>query len=166
MNEAIISGEYVTFKHVKTRKVVVLEIEVSEERFQEVISKLGMPIGGESKHVAVALLDKSVIRENGITQTEGDKLRVRAVMLCKEFAFNIYAGTLYEVTLANIELARAKLMAGEHCQSLAAIYYYCNIRSRSELTTNIEAQTKFKELLAKFDSWKLENQYADNLDRI
>lgn len=58
MEHAIIQGEYVTFKHLKTRKVVVLEIEIAEERFQEVIAILGMPIGGESKPVAVVLLDK------------------------------------------------------------------------------------------------------------
>ncbi len=30
-NAAIVQGEYITFKHVKTRKVVILEVEVPEE---------------------------------------------------------------------------------------------------------------------------------------
>lgn len=57
-DSAVICGEFAHFRHIKTRKVVVLEIEISEELFQDAISKLGMPIGGESKRVAVALLEE------------------------------------------------------------------------------------------------------------
>lgn len=170
MNEAIISGEYVTFKHVKTRKVVVLEIEVSEERFQEVISKLGMPIGGESRHVAVALLDTANVVESSRIkpeQTEGEKLRVRAVMLCEEFEFQEYSRECYFISMEDtIKLSKAKNCSIHDARCMKVIYAECGIKSRSELATNQTAQTKFKELLAKFDSWKLKNQYADNLDRI
>jgi len=46
------------------------------------------------------------------------------------------------------------------------IYKYCNIKSRSELVTNIDAQKKFRELDKKFDAWKDGQRYADNLERI
>lgn len=185
---AIVSGDYTTFKHVKTRKVVVLEIEVPEERFQEVISKLGMPIGGESKPVAVALLDTQIASKpdvvgnsdvqqsdfdgyfhkskmppnyggvaplNDAQQTEGDKLRVRAVMLCRDLLFQSFlAHKTGLVSQAPEERARNYILNR------------CMIISRSELTHNLEAQAKFRELLAKFDSWKLQNQYQDNLNRI
>lgn len=164
---AIVSGEYVTFKHIKTRKMVVLEIEVPEEMFQDVITKLGMPIGGESKPVAVALLNHTDIHtpvtpKNTQEQTEGDKLRVRAVMLCRDDNFvefcNKHWITPYNLRDKNID-EREKI-------AVWWIYHFCNIESRSELTTNIEAQNKFKELLEKYKTFQLENQYADNLERI
>lgn len=155
----VIQGEYITFKHVKTRKVVVLEIEVAEERFQEVIATLGMPIGGESKPVAVALLDKTALSSNGRTApfegvnggsspseatNEGDKLRVRAVMLCKEKDFQNFTKG----------------------QSRSFILATCNIKSRADLVHDEMAQVKFKELLRQFDAWKLENRYPDEIGRM
>jgi hypothetical protein len=158
---AIVRGDYTHFKHVKTRKVVILEVEVPEELFQHVINTLGMPIGGESKPVAVALLDSStynkppVLAKSDIQQTEGGKLRTRAVLLCQDGHFKEYCwekhGTYYE--------------DGEK-SAAQAIYNFCGINSRSQLAFNINAQEKFKEMLIKFDSWKLENKYADNLSKL
>lgn len=59
-DKAIIKAEFTHFKHLKTRKVVVLECEIPEELFQEAIMTLGMPIGGQSKPVAIALLDPDI----------------------------------------------------------------------------------------------------------
>lgn len=159
MEHAVVAGEYVTFKHVKTRKVVVLEIEVPEEGFQEVITKLGMPVGGESKPVAVALLDKEALNQSDLTpkeQTEGEKLRTRAVLLCKSGEFPAFV---------NHSLPSS---VGTPSESECAwfIRNACGIGSRSVLTTNLEAQAKFKQLLEQFESWKLEQQYKDNLERI
>ncbi len=175
---AIVSGDYTTFKHVKTRKVVVLEIEISEEKFQEVISKLGMPIGGESKPVAVALLNP--VTEESVNNaqsnsseipnsSEGEKLRVRAVMLCKDADFTYFClHVLNPHFLKFMPEAQYKEIMVEVKEEAVknSMYYYCNIKSRSEFATNEAAQAKFRELLAKFDSWKLENQYADNINRI
>lgn len=162
MTHAIIKGEYVTFKHIKTRKMVVLEIEVPEENFQEVITKLGMPIGGESKHVAIALIDaddydesNEVVKESLTTeQSEGDKLRIRAVMLCKEREFQICCESL----------DKSRIVFNEnHARDF--ICEYCNIKSRSELAHNPYAQMKFRTLEHKFKDWLYENQYTDNLSR-
>lgn len=160
---AIVSGEYVTFKHIKTRKMVVLEIEVAEENFQDVITKLGMPIGGQSKPVAVALLAKPVISKmesasnaqcdcNKLAQAEGDKLRVRAVMVAKDKEFQLFSLDAFQPLFSDWEANATQI-----------IYNECNIKSRSELAINQEAQNLFKELLTKFDTWKLESQYKDNL---
>lgn len=154
MDNAIVQGEFCTFRHIKTRKAFVIEIEFPEEQGQEVLKVLGMPIGGESKPVAIALLNKEVLKVSNSTdlKTEGEKLRTRAVLLCKDKLFQEYAAIL-----------------PEYASEYAAIMHLkneCDIESRSELAHNIEAQTKFKELLAKYDTWKLENQYKDNLGRI
>lgn len=159
-DNAIVQGSYTTFKHIKTRKVVVLEVEVAEEYFEEVISKLGMPIGGESKPVAVALLNQSnstpLIRANSpqLKQTESEKFRTRAVMLCKERDFQIFCESLDKNMIVFNE---------SHARDF--ICEYCNIKSRSELATNVKAQAKFKELLEKYKDWQFENNYADNLSR-
>ena len=156
MTHAVINGEYVTFKHIKTRKVVVLEVEVPEEMFQDVITKLGMPVGGQSKPVAVCLLKEGSPErvDSSISQkTEGEKLRTRSVLLCKDEQFQNYA----EYTLPS--------GAYEDC-GLSLVYQRCNIKSRSELATNIDAQNKFKQLLENFNQWKLEQKYSDNLDRV
>jgi hypothetical protein len=157
MNNAIIQGEYVTFKHIKTRKAVVLEIEVAEEYFNKVINTLGMPIGGQSKPVAVALLDESVTKKTvsnstGLEKTEGEKMVTQAVMYCKDEMFY------------NFLTSRYKAPATEGA-AIAFIYGACDIKSRSELKDDTSAQIRFKELVEQFKDWKFENNYEDNLNR-
>ncbi len=182
-DKAIVAGEFSHFKHIKTRKVVVLEIEIPEELFQDAISKLGMPIGGESKPVAVALLDKAVIKENITTeykfpvggapspvniqltdtlhyktgQTEGEKLRIRAVLLGKDSQFQEYMNAVVPSSVKGLpsETEVAWWIKG-----------MCKIKSRSELATNLDAQQKFRELLEKFKNWQFENNHKDNLGRL
>ena len=179
---AIVEGEYITFKHVKTRKVVILEIEVAEELFQHVLNTLGMPIGGESKPVAVALLDKgspelgdsravntsiSSLSNNSMESannaqcnSEGDKLRVRAVMLCNDSNFQQYIMTKH----INLPDGVITYSLGE--SATYYIYQECNIKSRSELTHNPDAQMKFRTLDQKFKDWLYENQHSDNISRM
>lgn len=57
-DNSVICGDFVNFRRLKTRSVVVLEVEIPEEMFPDMIHKLGMPINGESKPVAVALLNE------------------------------------------------------------------------------------------------------------
>jgi len=81
-NPSVVSGEFVTFKHIKTRKAFVIEIEFPEEIGQQVLATLGMPIGGESKTVAVALLQQGV----AINCSKKDapmKPSQKAALLCK-----------------------------------------------------------------------------------
>ena len=163
-DNAIIAGEYVTFKHVKTRKVVVLEVEVPEEHFQDVIAKLGMPIGGESKPVAVCLLQEPRYNKNSNATTkiateksEGEKLLQRACILCGEYDFHHFLGLRME----NVNLRREEL-ATKH------IYMVCNISSRKELVTNKEAQETFRELDRAYIEWgkpSVDEQYQDNLTK-
>ncbi len=157
MDNAVISGVYTSFRHIKTRKVVVLEIEIVEERFQEVITKLGMPIGGESKHVAIALLNNPENSYSHPEKSEGERLRIRAVMLCEDESFKEFATILYGYSICD-----KKDMEGYAKQ---VIYLHCDIKSRAELANNIEAQRKFKELDQKFKDWQFEQNHADNLGR-
>lgn len=155
-NKSVILASFTHFRHIKTRKVVILECEVAEELFQDTISKLGMPIGGESKPVAIALL-KETVKEPWFAPTpESEKLRVRSVLLCKNPDFQRY---LEEITADYQPTHKLEEFATTY------IYNHCNINSRSELATNPEAQTKFKEILSKYETWKLSKTYEDNLNR-
>jgi len=99
-----------------------------------------------------------VVKESLITeQIEGERLRTMAVMLCKDSGFQKYVGNL---------------SAGEDWQyvssedgAIGAIYDACNIKSRSELATNKNAQDAFHVLLRDFREWKTSQDYADNLSR-
>lgn len=152
---AVVSGEYITFKHVKTRKVVVLEIEVPEERFQDVINKLGMPVGGESKPVAVCLLNSDIVKP--ITKlnerTEGEKLVIQAVLTCKDPSFQRFIGEEYD---QDEQGARQFILEG------------CGINSRSEIATNRTAQECFKAIDREYKNWlnPVDKIYTDNFERL
>lgn len=174
----VVSGEYVTFKHLKTRKVVVLEIEIPEENFEDVVHKLGIPISGRSKPVAVALLNDDVepafgpaldmpdapmfIPQFSMANKNEKKKREwgdlpysnRAGILCNESKFQVY---LMQRNPSGDKPTDAKWAAD-------CIRTYCRIKSRKELDTPGEAQEKFKILSDAFDAWTLQGIYADNLD--
>lgn len=137
----VVAGEYVTFKHVKTRKCVVLEIEVPEEQFEDVIDKLGMPVGGNSKPVAIALLDESKVTKAPKVESD-NKIVTRAVMLCKEVAFQRFA-------LEHGEFGE------EISEDNAAEYIknYCKIDSRSKLKDDIDAQREFADMVLGYKYW-------------
>ncbi len=51
-----IEFEFVTYKHVPTRKAFQITLEIQEEAQAEVFETLGYPTSGESLYVAVARL--------------------------------------------------------------------------------------------------------------
>lgn len=159
-----IQADYRTHKHIPSRKCYQLIMEVSEESFPEVCRVLGYPATGENTYVGIALLSNGsdhkppVVVQSNIQQTEGEKLRIRAVMLCKEdsdFRFFSSKGSMLSLTRSEWE---------EYCRT--CICNYCNITSRSELVTNLAAQAKFKELLDKYKDWQFEQRHADNINKI
>ncbi len=162
---AIVEGCYTTFKHIKTRKMVVLEIEIAEEYFQHVINTLGMPIGGESKPVAVALLDKSIVTKPQSNcdreLSEGEKIRTRAVMLCDDSQFQLYSYSRLQKIRGDTWLPKAS----NEDIAKEFLYFVLSINSRAELATNTDAQLKFIEVIKFFNEWKVSNRYADNLSR-
>jgi len=104
--------------------------------------------------------NSSVSANNAHTQnekSEGDKIRIRAVILCKDDLFRNYLRSIIYVT--------AKDEDGLYDTCKDFILRQCDIESRSELTTNKEAQEKFRQLDQKFKDWQFEQKYPDNLTR-
>jgi hypothetical protein len=55
MNEAVIRGTYTNLRNIKTRNVVVIEVEVPVEEASNVVAKLGFPNQGQPQPVFVIL---------------------------------------------------------------------------------------------------------------
>ena len=89
-------------------------------------------------------------------ETEGEKLRTRAVMLCMDVDFQLFTSTGSTLSLNAFEWE-------EYARTF--ICNYCHIKSRSEIATNLIALQRFKELLEKYKDWQYENQYSENLSR-
>jgi len=88
-------------------------------------------------------------------KSDGEKMRQRACILCKDAEFQCF-------------LVRVYFCSGQ-CSEAAAkatLCNICNIESRSELTANRDAQMKFIELMDKFDTWKFTKKYSDQLERV
>jgi len=94
-------------------------------------------------------------------KTTGEKIRIRAVMLCKNVKFQEFCYTkkiTFQVDPKN-----------PYTEGLAkfVICNTCKIYSRSELATSQIAQDKFKLLYKEYQNWEnpVEKQYADILSR-
>lgn len=159
MDKAVVSGEYVTYSHVKTRKTFTITIEFPEEKALEVLNILGAPVADNSNPVAVCLLNEEVKKQPLHTQSdkeeksEGEKLRILACTMCeKDELFRLYLFQLYP--------DREEYQTVEDC-----LYAACWIDSRAELVTDEDAQERFKDLLKNVNQWKTEQQFSDNLSR-
>lgn len=125
-----------------TMDVISSEEEAFKAEYSSVISKMENTDNAQS-----SCTEKS-------NNSEGDKLRVRAVMLCKDRGFQIFLESLdKEIIVFNENHAREFLLN------------YCNIASRSSLAINVIAQNLFKNLLERYKDWQFENKYSDNLNR-
>lgn len=101
-------------------------------------------------------------RNSNGTQTElseGEKLRTRAVLLCKDYLFQVFVAKDMGYTVKEMMFNAPAI-----CRTY--IVDSCAISSRSELATNPRAQESFKMLLERYKTWQLENNYKDNLGRI
>ena len=87
-------------------------------------------------------------------KTEGDKLRERACILCKEKDFQTYVN---QIGAYGYNEAGARLF----------IYVECEIESRKTLVTCEAAQVLFKNMDRQYKEWlnPIEDQYKDNLEQ-
>lgn len=86
-------------------------------------------------------------------------LSTRAIMMCKDEEFINFLEDTHSVTAFNAPYERNEGWAAR------CIYEYCEIKSRSELNTNNVAADLFLSLCNRFNQWRLEEQYGDNLER-
>jgi hypothetical protein len=116
---AVVSGSLAEIKFIKTRSVCVLCIELPIEQAEDAISKFGIPLPGQEIPVAVARLyepvaapvkapdpDKSQRGKDAYAAKDAmEKAVVRAALICRDEAFQAYAGAATEVQ-ARAELCK------------------------------------------------------------
>jgi len=92
-------------------------------------------------------------------KTEGDKLRERACILCKDLQFRNY--------VANQCLCVCTAQATPE-EARAFVISRCGIESRSELVHNHMAQELFKQIDDNYKEWlnPIDDQYADNISKL
>lgn len=90
----VIAGTYSEFRHVKTRSVLQIIVEVPMERAKEALDLLGVPQTGSESWVALAPLafnpyirTEDGSRELPLGDEEGTKAVQNAVLRCKEPGF-------------------------------------------------------------------------------
>jgi hypothetical protein len=163
-------AEFVEFKQIKTRSCYQIVLEIPAEQADDALAVLGgVPKPNAQVWVAVARLNESDGARAAVAPnlpapekllapqasgpapsdvpfghrgpTEGERIRTRAVMLCKDEKFQEWAtqyigGRSYDHWDA--EIARQVILSR------------CGIASRAELATNPEAQKKFLLLEAQY----------------
>ena len=138
---AIIRATYETYRHVPSRKVVQIVLEVPAEGQTELFKAIGYPNPAESVWVAVALLRKpgEDEPEREATQIEPTrrtaKLSQIAGILCNEGAFRkfIRAETVDE--------------AADYIRN------HCRVSSRANIDGNPDATAAFNTLKGEYELW-------------
>ena len=161
MTDAI-RAAYSSFKHVPTRSVLQLVLEVPIEQAEAALDLLGIPQPGTQTWCAIARLkeggdaNESAVRRNDAPPqsqveagagrpalTPGEKLVQMAGILANDGRFQEWLRSCGFI----ISMAKD----GED-YAARAIRYECGIASRRELATNPDAQRKFNELVARYKS--------------
>jgi len=140
---AIIQGTFSSMKHVPSRNVMQLIIEVAIEQADHALNALGgLPLPGAAKFVAIALLDHKVIQSQKPAKTEKSKIglnemekaRIRAVMLCDDVAFIKWIGAIDAVDAAD----KMRLAIKAKSRSLIG-------KERDVFSSFLAFETKFKQ---------------------
>lgn len=105
---AALAGSYADFKLVKTRAVAQLVIEIPIEQAEAAIKMFGIPMAGTEIPVAIAMLVKAPEEktvdlsksERGKEQYRAkdamEQAAIRAVLLCKDLKFQLWASKQIE----------------------------------------------------------------------
>lgn len=155
-DEAIIRGEYVEWKMVKTRKALQLVFEVPLEHQALVQAALGTPMPDQSNPVAICRLIEDV-RESKVVQLEDHRpveddeepksrpLSQVAAILCNSGAFQCF---IQEESYGWDH----RPTSDEAADWLRSV---CGIASRTELNTNDDAAARFRKIRGQYEAWRL-----------
>jgi hypothetical protein len=134
---AAIDAEFVDFKLIKGRKVVVICLEIPLEKADRALAVLGgIPNPAESRYVAVARLETQPAK---VEKPKGPTPSQRAWALCQSGRFQSWL-------FRNTPSDNAYDMAPSAEETASALRYRLGVKSRGELDTNPEARARFETL--------------------
>lgn len=156
-NLPAISGEFSTFKHVATRKVYQLIIEIPSEAAQTMFATLGTPGGSEQITVGIARIDPKAVAVP-IAKPEAPKERraftdlpysQQAAMRCNEPGFWKYCEESSPgacETLAKRGLSQTQIAAD-------LVRSWCRVESRAQIIKGQQSGDNWESLEAAFYAW-------------
>jgi hypothetical protein len=131
---AAIDAEFVDFKLIKGRKVVVICLEIPLEKADRALAVLGgIPNPAESRYVAVARLETQPAK---VEKPKGPTASQRAWALCQSHRFKVWIDEDWGPDRGNMD--------EEQCADI--LRKRLGITSRGELDTNPEARARFEQL--------------------
>lgn len=165
---AVIAGSFSDYRLVKSRGVLQLVVEIPVEQQGDAFAALGYPIPGTDIPVAVARLNSPVGphspqherttsaaldgRANHKPAGESHKrswyelpASQRAALLCQDVRFQQWVLKKYGAVVSG--------PSNDEENAKAFLYQECNIKSRTELTTNDYARNIFYHIERPFRVW-------------
>ena len=138
---AAITGDFATYKHIPSRKVVQLVIEVPQEAQEAMFQALGYPVSGETVPVAVARLKDDVAkpqkeRRNWHELSAAQQAGIR----CSEKSFQRFTHEMHGWPASEENAAEC-------------VRQYCGVKSRSELDEMPGATNAWNSLDHQFQNW-------------
>lgn len=142
---AAISGEFTTIKHVPSRKVYQLVIEVAEEAAQHAFDTLGMP--GHGGHIALARLVAKPEAPKERTPFTELPLAQQAAMRCQEPGFRSFLRERGDVGLISSNIVT-------DVDAARFVRIHCKVTSRSEIIDGTDAADRWRSLDAEYYAWQ------------
>lgn len=163
----VIQADYANWRPVAGRKVLQLVFEVPIEQTADVMQKLGVPMPGESKWCAIALLEVPVDQRiehpvpdrkaagsitAGATTKERKKftdlpLSQQAAMRCDDTNFQWFLSSK-DYWPPRTEIADA-------------VRELCGVPSRREIIKNTPAGDRWEQIEREYQSWRTDREYED-----
>ncbi len=165
----VVQADFANWRPVAGRKVLQLVFEVPIEQTELVMTMLGVPMPGESKWCAIALLEKGAPKERkGIVPQETpflekvtkDRRPFASLPLSQQAALRCNdMGQFYDFLMErNPQLS--DFVSWDAAQEVRDI---CGVSSRSELDTNDLAAAKWRKLEADFQAYLTTERYSGQI---
>lgn len=183
-----IDAEYVNWRTVMGRKVLQLVFEIDIARQQEVLTMLGTPTVGESKWVAIALLENNGSASvNGATSQKQTQRPSSAI----EAPNGPHGGTPLPITVSTAETGTSEtqaharksfaslplsqqaaircgdvlfqefVRAENEADAASAVRVACDISSRSGIIHNSRAGEQWQQLERQYQAWLTDRKFAE-----
>lgn len=153
---AVIRGTFSDWRPVKSRSVLQLVIELPIEQTQDVLDRLGVPIPGVEKWVAVALLKDSVEAVEPVEpQKPAPVVELKPARKWHDMKPSQQAGMLCADPLF-LQFIRHRTNNSTIDDTAEWVRGQCAVRSRAELDEDPFAKNEWLCITADFFRWKNE----------
>jgi len=146
-DRAAFFGTYADIKNIRSRKVAQIIVEIPIERYAEFVSVFGGPNPAEETCIALARMDgetpvKDTPKKRSFYELSPTQ---QAVLACKRDTFQLFIAEQDSNGLV------MDIMDEENTADY--VRNWCGVESRSELTTDLEAGTRWTALYDQFQLW-------------